>query len=780
MFGSGADAAVQQPTLTWPRVVSCRYFCFHCGGDTCSIFQQEYYRSLELGGVQSLQGFPHCCPERYSVGSNCSSSLHLLVTFSGDATALRQSDELAVCCRFEPVASESGPYGSSLTVGEMVLMPTADPSSPLPSANWFVGKQESENNQRKFPKSAIVYVFNDYHHQQGKWRLMEDESALGPRVMRDQLVVYVLQPRSRSYVGQFQGERLIYRAPGVLSTVIYRSPSPPFKILPCSSLRNQVQHSAMDSSCQSKRRRSSQGIEHFRLETTGVPSGWSTASLSPANEPGSPREYAWQLNRHVSELSFSDKMLHLAIPLLFLEFTPLCAVGSCFDHHDDGLSSQREGGSASAARMTLWSNVQHVVSEAFNSSDEWFLPEDRSVVQESIHLLLDVLTSSSIRQLISSTFTTTPELDSAVAGLVEIPTKQQFQERFYDFVGNLYEAMVMLRSHENEDLSLRIAELSSKLLRVIYERAPFRPLQKLISEMLLNRSLVPVTLALQTFTAQLREMYVTYWKKLTDQRSRVYAFPVSLSGLVNQEGISYLHSWNGRWVMDAETTRVVPYDNAASGGVLIWMLCIQQLATVDIQISSPLHDGGGYKESCFLAIDTAPLESTDISTTTPPDGMHLVLDGRFRVFRTLPNGISSLAASLAGRWDIGDYVGSFLSDAHDGFELQFFALGHGSVGSGSQNTGKSTAHAPPQCISVYRLELTLVIGDERLPGQTQRKLKVQGNISVAALSTDRRTLADMSSSARGAKLTALYWVPVMALHSRYTCKPAEIEYIVSL
>ncbi|KAE8910142.1 hypothetical protein PF010_g20321 [Phytophthora fragariae] len=578
MFGGGTlspDAAAQNPTSASARVVSCRFFCADCGGDARSIFRQEY-SSLEQGGAKALRCFSHCCPSRQSSSSNCGSSLHLLVTFSSDATAFRQSDELVVCCRFEPVAPsvsvgpQSGPHTLSLSVGEMVVLPSAEPTSSLSSDNWLIGKQESELNRSEFPKNTIVYVFNGNRHRQPRWIFHEDDSARG---LKFQLVAYVFRPRPRSYDQQFAGERLIYRALGVLSTVIYRFPSPVFTILAGGTVHEEC--GSVDPPCKLKCHEPLErgGKLKASFENTAATASSATTAFNLAAQPilqASHISHAWQLNHHISELSFSDKMLHLAIPLLFLEFTPFSAVGYFLVSRDNCTSSQRQGGSASAAQMTLWSTVQHqaaAASHVFDSSTEWFLPEDHEVVRESILLLLDVLTSSSIRQLTNSTFAT-----AAATASVEIPTKLQFQQRFYDFVGNLYEAIVtLLRAREPEDSSLRISNLANKLLALIFKRAPFRPLRKVMSEMLLNRSLMPVIGALETFTAQLREVYVTYWKTIADQQSARHTLPLSLASSLKD---AHLRCWNGRWVMDDDETRVVPYGNVASGGVLAWLLFV--------------------------------------------------------------------------------------------------------------------------------------------------------------------------------------------------------------
>lgn len=53
----------------------------------------------------------------------------------------------------------------------------------------------------------------------------------------------------------------------------------------------------------------------------------------------------------------------------------------------------------------------------------------------------------------------------------------------------------------------------------------------------------------------------------------------------------------------------------------------------------------------------------------------MLLDGRLRVFRVLPSGLSSMIAT-AGGWSIGDYAGA-LSDDAQSLSVDFFAFAEG-------------------------------------------------------------------------------------------------------
>lgn len=92
-----------------------------------------------------------------------------------------------------------------------------------------------------------------------------------------------------------------------------------------------------------------------------------------------------------------------------------------------------------------------------------------------------------------------------------------------------------------------------------------------------------------------------------------------------------------------------------------------------------------------------------------------MLNGCFCVFRAFLNGTTSPASSLADRWDIGDYIGSFVSGAQNTIKLQFSALNHSSrdgVDSFDDAVNLKT-QTPSKQMSVYRLELTLSISEEQ-------------------------------------------------------------------
>ncbi|GAB9476960.1 hypothetical protein Gpo141_00014019 [Globisporangium polare] len=70
--------------------------------------------------------------------------------------------------------------------------------------------------------------------------------------------------------------------------------------------------------------------------------------------------------------------------------------------------------------------------------------------------------------------------------------------------------------------------------------------------------------------------------------------------------------------------------------------------------------------------------------------MHLLLDGKYRIFRTFPNGCATMAATREG-WAYGDYFG-FLEGPHS-IKLWFFAYRNRSNGNGGGS--------PARCISVH-------------------------------------------------------------------------------
>ncbi|KAJ8527479.1 hypothetical protein ON010_g14784 [Phytophthora cinnamomi] len=164
------------------------------------------------------------------------------------------------------------------------------------------------------------------------------------------------------------------------------------------------------------------------------------------------------------------------------------------------------------------------------------------------------------------------------------------------------------------------------------------------------------------------------------------------------------------------------------------------------------------------------------ATKTP---MSLLLDGRLRVFRVLPSGLSSMIATTGG-WSIGDYAGS-LSDDGQSLNMDLFAFAEG-----------YHPHSGVETAVVRRVNLTpaLMLGKCIAAGNPIRAvgdsgitvLVVHGRVYCSALrpskpglgSIDRASthrLSTTSSSDRAAMWSEKIWLPLMEMQAEYVGFP---------
>ncbi|KAJ8576691.1 hypothetical protein ON010_g2520 [Phytophthora cinnamomi] len=150
--------------------------------------------------------------------------------------------------------------------------------------------------------------------------------------------------------------------------------------------------------------------------------------------------------------------------------------------------------------------------------------------------------------------------------------------------------------------------------------------------------------------------------------------------------------------------------------------------------------------------------------------MDLVLDGRLRVFRTLPSGLSSMIPTARG-WSVGDYAAEFSSNAETLY-VDLFAFANGNE-TPDDDTG----------VAVRRNSLAISLKqDFNAPGVagTSRSsndvLSVYGTVSSATYTPSRRSnsergnesnLSEMQTSHRAHIWNELEWRPVLRVQAQY-------------
>jgi len=168
--------------------------------------------------------------------------------------------------------------------------------------------------------------------------------------------------------------------------------------------------------------------------------------------------------------------------------------------------------------------------------------------------------------------------------------------------------------------------------------------------------------------------------------------------------------------------------------------------------------------------------------------MKLVLDGRFRVFRVLPSGLSSMIPT-AGGWLIGDYVATISSDGRS-LDLNLFAFLENSEVStwntaGMNSNSMHSSGVREEEVMVRRVNLSLSLEQDlnrhQVGGETDTRCPFMFVDAAVFGSTYRSQavhrdcqnssskLSETSSAYRAALWTALNWSPLVKVEAKYVC-----------
>ncbi|KAJ8524955.1 hypothetical protein ON010_g16161 [Phytophthora cinnamomi] len=224
-------------------------------------------------------------------------------------------------------------------------------------------------------------------------------------------------------------------------------------------------------------------------------------------------------------------------------------------------------------------------------------------------------------------------------------SKEKLRERFIFLVDRLYDALDdILResAHDTTELSCgnqetSVPALTDAILALVYGQDRFESVRSEIS-VLLDSQQSPELLIyalddlFQTYTAQVQEFMIASAE-----------VRVARSAMV-QSGFSR------RWTLKPQSVVVLDAASNRARDVLqdFRVIDVAQFVyeagciDVDMDITTPR-----------LALQSALSLANDASQTPTS----LLLDGKLRVFRVLPSGLSSMVAT-AGGWSIGDYAGT--------------------------------------------------------------------------------------------------------------------------
>ncbi|KAJ8548708.1 hypothetical protein ON010_g10963 [Phytophthora cinnamomi] len=148
--------------------------------------------------------------------------------------------------------------------------------------------------------------------------------------------------------------------------------------------------------------------------------------------------------------------------------------------------------------------------------------------------------------------------------------------------------------------------------------------------------------------------------------------------------------------------------------------------------------------------------------------MTLVLDGRLRVFRVLPSGISSMART-AGGWSLGDYTATFSEDAHL-FNVDFFVFADAKT---NRQTDRQASHGVVQMRRVslsMKLEENVGVGAGSAdPGDLFAF--VHGTVYGSIYKMQRLNLSESSTVDRAAVWREAEWLALWKLQAGYIALP---------
>ncbi|KAG6590793.1 uncharacterized protein IUM83_19555 [Phytophthora cinnamomi] len=705
-----------------------------------------------------------------------------------------------------------------LRPGEVVSLP----ESLLPSGNrktkpatWIRADREGEAKQNT--QNATLYVLNN--HRFPKWLYSYDSSVTRTqREMTHHLVVYVCQVTgTRSQHGEIDAVVLARQESPGFSLVSYRRSGNNASDAGCdlpaiegasgstfdavdddmsdmiSSTMNDMEidlgsselyetkppHSTHQLQYQVFSTQPKQEEMRQRVFSGGFLGSYRHQHEAAANPirqvlpgPSSQDRYLWQVGSSARTCGFLDKGQHLLILWRFIQRLSLRDLGFDADavHKEartfwlraaaalrestPGSSQEFEGVVRLFLRDMFKSGAS--VPPARPAADSAKAPLSRkcSVVRVVIHLFLRALSSSTIQRL----------LFAACMVQSNAASKPQLQERFVILVSDLYDVLGDLLGEVTADVvaglqgnqSVSLPGLVDEVLSVVYSLPCFTALRVEMSALLLSRETVSslseaLNCSFQTFVALVREAMIM---PINMQPAKKYG---QQQPFATSPGYDDLE-WNQRWLLEPgslQMAHVAPGAARDSPSIADFAQIIYELGCIDIIIADDMSS---------LTVQSAYSFSGGENATP----MTLVLDGRLRVFRVLPSGISSMART-AGGWSLGDYTATFSEDAHL-FNVDFFVFADAKT---NRQTDRQASHGVVQMRRVslsMKLEENVGVGAGSAdPGDLFAF--VHGTVYGSIYKMQRLNLSESSTVDRAAVWREAEWLALWKLQAGYIALP---------
>ncbi|ETN19115.1 hypothetical protein PPTG_04518 [Phytophthora nicotianae INRA-310] len=781
------------------RVVSCRYLRISCSEDDHPLFRRYYARSNRERSVKLLRCFPHCCPEHVQ-RCYCGSSVHVLVTFDAEVSAASQRN-LLVCARFEPsrvippwpmnlintsrIEENGVDIEHRLRPGEVVSLPETLLSTDNRKATqsvWIRADREGESKQTY--KNGVLFVLNNYRFP--KWLYSYDSSVTRTqREMTHHLVVYVCQlTGTRSQLGEIDAAVLArHESPG-FSLISYRRSGNNGRDagcdLPAIDVDSSTTFTAVDFDSLDAFSSSSDAMEVDSVDSTSTEP--QTEKVYAAADRFQQRQveqqqkqfdnrsafplcgdtedkYSWQHRVEALNCGFREKGQHLLILWRFLQNISLrelqlteAASTHLRSFWLQAAASFRSMDSSSflhdAVGSLLRSIFDHNSATSIGSTD----PEC-AVVRVTTHLFLRALSSHTVQRLVLSACTVNDAKTS----------KPHLQERFLLLISDVYEVLGRVL-HEVTDAAsftrgnqhVTIPTLVDEVLSLVYRQPKYRPLRAGFVALLMDQRPDSLSDALncafQAFTALIRERMIACATRYRDR--------------IRTGGNNSI--WNHRWLLEPASVQLLDLSSGSRTDyrhemrLVDAMQLMYELGCVDFKVQ---------ENASWISLRSA----FSMATSAP---MTLVLDGKLRVFRVLPSGISSMISTL-GSWSIGDYTAAFSEDGRS-LEVNIFSFADAMTNGFTSDDHHSRDAARDDIVKLRRVCLSIRL-DKKLnqEGRDQKDLFVfvRGTVYGSTLSfslNERKNglnLSEQSAMDRAATWSEVEWAELWELKAGYIPLP---------
>ncbi|KAF4145795.1 hypothetical protein GN958_ATG04979 [Phytophthora infestans] len=692
------------------RVAACSYFCLECGHE--QLFHSEYKRSNRTRGLKILRCFPHCCPEHID-RSYCGSSLSVKIRLAerpiGSAPLQPPPSELlAVFARFEAVNDVSLRPGECVEVDK--IQEGVQPEPNL-DGQWIAGVLDRPSglvvtirgsDTALDEEKPVVFHLNSKAFP--RWYYdWESGANKAQRLMKHSLKTYVMERVAVDMDDNFttissrEAYTQLYRVLHVVSSPDFKDIS--FRRAPLDQLQAAQAHAVVRLATQ-------QSLQQVKGEPLGLQTGSASPSTqramgvskqilpqsvySPAHNasvmpiahardvslgsgristrPGGSHEEnllneAKRQRRHTPPRSSDQGMIHplqdkliwehvnapavavsknVTLLLAFVRWVPVRLYAPLVDEVVNSIKLKLLDTSRSTPNkdnLDFFSRLilQHAhVEESVRAAGSGPLPlELETLLRVAIQTVLWLLSHETL-----GWFREFFRLNAALT-----LDKKAIRSFFIQF-------LLELEEHLNAEVFAAstlhsLTNMAEQVIAAVYSHECFHSRRPLVRQILSGQSFAGWNM----FVAQMRDIYIgTISSPQYLDRKATFKTAFPLHNAVER-------NWNGEWLLDTDDVQWDINEASSSFGrkmdadprvpnVSLFSMVEMMTQIVRVEVALDVQ-GRSFRER------------TPQSVAGCLDCMSLVLDGKERVFRMLPNGMST----GAGLGSHGDYFGEIRVEA---------------------------------------------------------------------------------------------------------------------